>query len=238
MTFRPLPVMSFLLIPGLALLLWLGSWQWARYQEKMAAAEGLDVSESYSLDIRSADYPLQFAYSTFEGQSVWRSFQPVEACLTNGADTEWCPDALVFVDTGLVQGLEPDASLVQRLSAPDLTQAYYVMQPGQRSMITPADKPEDRLFYTSNAEVMATALGSPSPEQALILEPESIIQFALRGDEAISRTIANPFADISRLDNLPPQRHLGYAITWFGLALGMIGVYLAFHIARGRLRFR
>ena len=144
MTFRPLPVMSFLLIPGLALLLWLGSWQWARYQEKMAAAEGLDVSESYSLDIRSADYPLQFAYSTFEGQSVWRSFQPVEACLTNGADTEWCPDALVFVDTGLVQGLEPDASLVQRLSAPDLTQAYYVMQPGQRSMITPADKPEDR----------------------------------------------------------------------------------------------
>ena len=42
---------------------------------------------------------------------------------------------------------------------------------------------------------------------------------------------------IANLDNLPPARHLGYALTWFGLALGMIGVYIALHIARGRLRF-
>jgi len=32
-----------------------------------------------------------------------------------------------------------------------------------------------------------------------------------------------------------PNNHLSYAITWFGLAAGMIGVYLAYHISKGRL---
>jgi len=32
-----------------------------------------------------------------------------------------------------------------------------------------------------------------------------------------------------------PNNHLQYAITWFGLAAGLIGVYLAYHISKGRL---
>jgi surfeit locus 1 family protein len=32
-----------------------------------------------------------------------------------------------------------------------------------------------------------------------------------------------------------PNNHLSYAITWFGLAAGLIGVYLAYHISKGRL---
>lgn len=31
------------------------------------------------------------------------------------------------------------------------------------------------------------------------------------------------------------NEHLSYAVTWFGLAAGLIGVYLAFHISKGRL---
>ena len=31
-----------------------------------------------------------------------------------------------------------------------------------------------------------------------------------------------------------PNNHLQYAITWFGLAAGLIGVYFAYHISRGR----
>jgi surfeit locus 1 family protein len=34
-----------------------------------------------------------------------------------------------------------------------------------------------------------------------------------------------------------PNNHLSYAITWFGLAAGLIGVYLAYHISKGRLGF-
>jgi surfeit locus 1 family protein len=32
-----------------------------------------------------------------------------------------------------------------------------------------------------------------------------------------------------------PNNHLSYAITWFGLAAGLIGVYFAYHISKGRL---
>jgi surfeit locus 1 family protein len=32
-----------------------------------------------------------------------------------------------------------------------------------------------------------------------------------------------------------PNNHLSYAITWFGLAAGLIGVYLAYHVSKGRL---
>jgi surfeit locus 1 family protein len=35
-----------------------------------------------------------------------------------------------------------------------------------------------------------------------------------------------------------PNNHLSYAITWFGLAAGLIGVYFAYHISKGRLALR
>ena len=31
------------------------------------------------------------------------------------------------------------------------------------------------------------------------------------------------------------NQHLSYAITWFGLAAGLFGVYLAYHMSKGRL---
>ncbi|HTQ15625.1 MAG TPA: SURF1 family protein [Rhizomicrobium sp.] len=32
-----------------------------------------------------------------------------------------------------------------------------------------------------------------------------------------------------------PNNHLSYAVTWFGLACGFLGVYIAFHVSNGRL---
>ena len=32
-----------------------------------------------------------------------------------------------------------------------------------------------------------------------------------------------------------PNNHLSYAATWFGLAVGLLGVWLAYHIQKGRL---
>ena len=33
------------------------------------------------------------------------------------------------------------------------------------------------------------------------------------------------------------NEHLQYAITWFALAAGLLGVYIAYHVSRGRLSF-
>jgi surfeit locus 1 family protein len=34
-----------------------------------------------------------------------------------------------------------------------------------------------------------------------------------------------------------PNNHLQYALTWFGLALTLAGVYLVYHVRNGRLGF-
>jgi surfeit locus 1 family protein len=34
------------------------------------------------------------------------------------------------------------------------------------------------------------------------------------------------------------NQHLGYAITWFGVAIVLLGVWLAYHISRGRIAFK
>jgi surfeit locus 1 family protein len=34
------------------------------------------------------------------------------------------------------------------------------------------------------------------------------------------------------------NQHLSYAVTWFGLALCLLGVWLAYHISKGRIVFK
>ena len=55
---------------------------------------------------------------------------------------------------------------------------------------------------------------------------------------ADGRAEPNPFAGAAARDPLPPERHLGYAITWWGLAAALVGVYLAYHLRAGRLVVR
>jgi surfeit locus 1 family protein len=34
------------------------------------------------------------------------------------------------------------------------------------------------------------------------------------------------------------NQHLSYAVTWFGVAIVLLGVWLAYHISRGRIAFK
>jgi surfeit locus 1 family protein len=34
------------------------------------------------------------------------------------------------------------------------------------------------------------------------------------------------------------NQHLSYAVTWFGLALGLLGIWLAYHISKGRIAWK
>ena len=54
---------------------------------------------------------------------------------------------------------------------------------------------------------------------------------------ADGRAVANPFALAPGADVLPPARHLGYAITWYGLAVVLIAIYFAYHASVGRFGF-
>ena len=55
---------------------------------------------------------------------------------------------------------------------------------------------------------------------------------------ADGRATPNPFAAAPGADALPPARHLGYALTWYGLALVLIVIYFAYHASVGRFSLR
>lgn len=85
-----------------------------------------------------------------------------------------------------------------------------------------APAPDGRRFYARDAAAMAQALGAGG-------EVEPLTLFALTSsnpDWAALRPSAPPAAF--------SNNHLGYAMTWFGLAAALAGVFLAFLARRRR----
>lgn len=203
--FRPLPIMSVCVLLALCLLIWLGAWQWRRFEEKTAArnARSEIVELAAMPDLNRA----VFVFAVRDGQQGWRVFAPVTL---PGQD-------MAFVDIAFWPGLEPpqNAFCFLRESVRGVWRA-----PKHSGGFRAPDSPDQRRFYSIRLGDMAKSVG---------LNRVSPRYFAADyGPEP------NPFA--RGADPLPPQRHLGYALTWWGLGAGLIGIYCAFHVSRGRLR--
>jgi surfeit locus 1 family protein len=237
MHFRPMPVMSFLALSGLAVLLWLGSWQYGRYQEKLNTPLDIPESQFVILSGTVTDVPPQYAYNTHKGDGLWRVFVNVDGCAITQDEEELC-DRPIFVDVALLNAVQPD--LVDYTpQVKNYDAATMVLVRHQRSsMFSLSDVPEKAQWYIADGRNMARALGLADAERAILLEPE-VIDVVRNGPngEVQSAQAENPYANPAVLDDLPPARHLGYALTWYGLAATLIGVYFAFHISTRRLRF-
>ena len=104
-----------------------------------------------------------------------------------------------------------------RLGAPaDAAQAAFV----------PASEPERNMLYWPDYPSM---LGSAREAGQGDLAP---VPFFVDADAEPANAGGFPRGGVTRL--VLPNRHLEYALTWYGLALTLIGVFAAF--ARGRLR--
>jgi surfeit locus 1 family protein len=86
----------------------------------------------------------------------------------------------------------------------------FLMLPERRGWFTPDDKPAERRFWAVQPGVMAEAVG---------LTPPAPFALAALGTGA----------DLPLPQRRPPQPrndHLGYAITWFGLAAALAGFFV------------
>lgn len=87
------------------------------------------------------------------------------------------------------------------------------IRPGERAgWFAASDDPASRRFYTADPAAIGAVLGIAAPAPYLLVALGEQRDFPLPG-RAMPR---------------PPNNHLGYAITWFGLALSLIGVFLVF----------
>lgn len=220
--FRPLPLMSIFSIVALAVLVMLGRWQWERYEQKSAAAEE-PIAEMTIADYQPIPDAIQFVHGVRPDtrEQGWRVFAPV----AYGATT-------VFVDADFIPDVAPpDPSEVRfpaalRFGAP-ITGAS--IRPEPPAPLTLAPRPLQRLWFSVDLEAMGRNGGL-----------ENVADYFIAGSYvgADGRATPNPFALAPGADVLPPARHLGYALTWYGLAAVLIAIYFAYHASVGRFRLR
>lgn len=224
--FRPLPVLTILFIPALALLIWLGQWQFGRMEEKSDAIAAWETRQGGEVfdwqgalcEIRASFFgqhilppeetgpqQIRFHGRSASGELGWRLMSPlqVSACFAPAAGQ------YILVQTGF-ETFRGDV-----LPAPS---TLVFTRPPDQGVFDAANIPESGEFFRFEPEALSQALGGlPVTGEFWLIEAENDLP--------------------PRLANVPPGQHLGYALTWWGLAIGLIAVYLLMHVQTGRLRF-
>lgn len=227
MYFRPLPVLTLLALPILAALIWLGVWQANRANWKA------DLIASFERAAQSEPVPLEVAVCSAEpaeGRVVgahgasgptlrmfghnaasaagWRLIQAAPGCGVGSV--------AVLVETGFEPLIIGDLPVSTEPAAPPTR--FMVEAFPDRSFMAAPNSPERNEWHWFDAPGMAKALGVSGVDTRYVLAPfDGLPDFLIR---------------------TPPSRHIGYSVTWFGMAAAFLLIYAAFHARAGRLRFR
>jgi surfeit locus 1 family protein len=234
--FRPLLVPTLCLIPALALLLSLGVWQLERLQEKEALIASVEAglkAPAMPLDqvVKSGIAGAEWRRVRISGHFLHDREQYLFAQGPSGALGVQIITPLVLPDGRAVlvdRGFVPDAlhDPVRRVQGqtPGEISLTGILRISQRpGAFTPAPDPKARLWFVKDVPAIAKA--------ARVTALPVLIEA-----DATPNKGGWPLGGQTRVDF--PNDHLQYAITWFGLALTLLAVYLLYHHSRGRLMGR
>ncbi|QFU15797.1 SURF1 family protein [Microvirga thermotolerans] len=123
--------------------------------------------------------------------------------------------SIVMVNRGFVpMELKEPASRPQSQPSGEVTVTGLVRAPEERNLFTPADDPARRAWFTRDPQAIARANGL-----------ERVAPFYVEAD-ATPNPGGWPRGGQTRLEL--PNNHLQYAVTWYGIALTLVGVFAAF----------
>ncbi len=219
---RSLLPLTLAALPVLGLLLALGTWQLQRMTWKHELLARIAASEA-APPAPLADPPEPFSRVLVRGRFLHdresRVGAEVRANLLGArllTPLERPGAPAVLVDRGWVP-LEPRDPVARPSGT---VQVVGYVHPGDRpGLMAARDDPAARRFYTLDPPRIAEALGLSSAE------PYALIALA---DSAVPPGLPDPARELPR----PTDPHLGYAVTWYGLALSLCGVFTAFAIRR------
>ncbi|MEO1187752.1 MAG: SURF1 family cytochrome oxidase biogenesis protein [Pseudomonadota bacterium] len=230
MMFRPMPLLTLLSVASLVILIILGNWQYGRYAEKMdnpTAVQEAETSTLLRIEIdQSQSGNAQQVYGFADSEPIWRRY-------VAGRIEETGEIVLVMLEaTG---GAQPVPIAISDLPETVTFDGLVSTKIAASSTFAGRDDPDADIWYTLDPEALATKLNLVEPPR--VAEP---VRMSVRNADDLTqvRQTLNPYAFAKPVDPLPPERHFGYALTWWGMALGLIGVYVALHHSRGRLRFK
>jgi len=202
-------------LAGIALTVALGIWQVQRLAWKQGLLAEIDRAEAAPAIPLPPD-PVPFAKVRAEGRfdgahavyygALVRGGRPgarlLVPLLRDGA-------APVLVDRGFVPlPWDGDPATAAASGAVEA----YVRPPDTAGWFTPADDPAARRFYTLDPAAIGRAIGVPG------LAPYVLVALGSPGG------VPEPAQALPR----PPNNHLGYAVTWFGLAAALAGVFAVY----------
>lgn len=226
---------ALLTIVGTLVLCTLGGWQLERMGEKhayidrlQAQAAGAPAPMPPSADWAKLDpAALDLTHVVAKGSYLDDRIAGVRTTIAAGPPGSrqlsgfgrWIFQAFKLEDGGVIlvnRGFVPESRLGQAGPArgPD-TVTGFLRAPESRNSFTPADLPAIREFYTRDPAAIAASLGQP---------PAPFYLEAAREGDGMKPPAG---VDVRELIERIPDNHLQYALTWFGLALTLLGVFAA-----------
>jgi surfeit locus 1 family protein len=237
-SFRPMLGPTLWFLPAFAILISLGVWQIERLHWKLdllarihsglsappvSLREALPASDPSHVD--AADYRRVSVHGRFENAQEIRFFTtgerglPVYHIVTPFALDE---GDLLLVDRGFVPVGVGGTELFKpaELEGPR-TVGGILRKPSAPNLFTPPIDKAKRIVHTRDPKTLAAAFGW-----------KNVLPVFMEADAAPNPG-GWPKGGQTIVDL--PNNHMQYAITWFGLALGLLVIYLAYHRSRRRL---
>ena len=244
MIFKPLPWMSLFTIAGLAVLAVLGTWQLNRLAwktdllAKLSAQMDVEPQAIDRLGLQSAGANcLDYRFTSvqvdgkFIGEPVYvyavRESKPAHQIFRSLRQST---GETLIIDTGYVPYDQHNLALADPVSDKPTRITGIVRCPKSPGMFTPAPDLETRLWYVADLPDMALHLApGVTPATGFYLQ-----RVADAGSKGVWPRTRNPSTMLQQI----PNNHLGYALTWFGLAAVLLVIYIVFHVNQDRLRFK
>jgi surfeit locus 1 family protein len=217
----------------LAILIGLGVWQLQRLKWKegvLARVAALQAAPARPLaDVLKAGGDLDFVRASFdcpdlETRPLLRLFAVKDGVAGYRLITA-CPITAagyssVLVDRGFIPFEQGQAAMQPGRAALPGPVVGVLRQGDRPTFVTPKNRVDQNLWYSRDVPAMAAQLhaAAPVPVYLMVERP------APAGPGPVPAPIP---ANI-------PNRHLEYALTWFGLAAALIGVYAAMLLRRRR----
>ncbi len=236
MKFRPLLWPTFFALPALIILLALGTWQVQRLEwknqlihdfETRATADPIELpvgAIAPEMEFRRLSLTGEFDHDreifltgrTYEGNAGFHIVTPFR--LTDGR--------IILINRGWVsESYRDPAKRGFTLVEGETNIAAILRFPGKKGYFVPENEPDNGFWFTLVPAQMVAHLGLG------VAAESDIYAAALRTSEKISLPIG------AKTETNLRNSHLGYAITWYGIACALIGVYAVLHHQSGRLSF-
>ncbi len=240
-------VPTLLTLVALPILIGLGTWQWNRLQWKedlIARLEARRLAEPVSyvaalgkyVNDGDVEYLRVRLNGTFDHNVERHLYAPTTKAQGWHVYTLFQPDGglpPIFVNRGWVPNDLKEAAKRGEGQVTGSVMLTGLLRLAQaRGYFSPPDDAAGNHWYTRDAEAMRWgSKGPPSPADLALSNAKAIAPFTLDAEAEPANPGEWPKGGTTELRL--PNNHLQYVLTWYGLALTLIGVFVAF--ARQRL---